>query len=133
MRITGARSLFLLGGALCGLHAAFAQEPMCNVPVFRGATQPQGGEAEMHVLNQGRSCGIRNFGHYPDPATLAYAGSITVSPKNGVARFEPPRALYTPNPGFVGEDQFEYQAIARGPRDNPVTLKVKVRVLVRDR
>lgn len=103
---------------------------MGHLSVFRGATQPQGGEAEMHVVNNGRPCGIRNFGqHHPDTATLAYAGSITVPPKNGVARFEPPRALYTPNPGFTGEDQFEYQANAKGPQDNPVMLKVRVGVL----
>ena len=133
MRIAGGRSLLVLGCTLLGLHAAVAQGSMCRVPVFRGATQPQGGEAEMHAVNNGRPCGIRNFGHYPDTATLAYAGSITVPPKNGVAKFEPPRALYTPNPGFTGEDQFEYQANAKGPQENPVMLKVKVRVLVTER
>lgn len=133
MRVARGRNLLVLGSAVCALHAAVAQESMCRVPVFRGAAQPQGGEAEMHVVNNGRACGIRNFGHYPDTATLAYAGSVTVPPKNGVAKFEPPRALYTPNPGFTGEDQFEYQANAKGPQDNPVMLKVKVRVLVRER
>ncbi len=133
MRIASGRSLLMLGCTAFGLHAAVAQESMCRVPVFRGATQPQGGEAEMHVVNNRRQCGIRNFGHYPDTATLAYAGTITVLPKNGVAKFEPPRALYTPNAGFTGEDQCEYQANAKGPQDNPVMLKVKVRVLVTER
>ena len=82
------------------------------------------------IVNNGRACGIRNFGHYPDSATLAFSGSITSAPKNGTAKFEPPRALYTPNPGFVGEDFFEYQANAKGPQDNPVLLKVRVRVTV---
>ncbi len=84
----------------------------------------------MLVVNTGRACGIRNFGNYPDTATLAYAGSITRPPKNGVAEFEPPRALYTPAQGFVGEDYFEYQANAKGPQDNPVLIKVRVRVTV---
>lgn len=84
----------------------------------------------MHVVNNGRSCGIRNFGHYPDTASLAHAGSIITPPRHGTAKFEPPRALYTPAPGFVGEDYFEYQANAKGPQDQPVLLKVKVKVSV---
>ncbi|RZL91000.1 MAG: hypothetical protein EOP76_14485 [Variovorax sp.] len=116
--------------ALCIGSDAQAQPSPCNVPVFRGATLPQGGVAEMQVVNNGRPCGIRNFGHYPDTASLAQSGSITTQPKNGVARFEPPRALYTPNPGFVGDDYFEYQASAKGPQDHPVSLRVKVKVSV---
>jgi hypothetical protein len=109
---------------------ARADEAACKVPVFRGAAQAQGGDAQMQVLNQGKPCGIRNFGHYPDPASLAFSGSITVAPKNGVASFVPPRALYTPSPGFVGSDYFEYQAQAKGPQDSPVSLKVRVTVTV---
>ena len=84
----------------------------------------------MRVINNGQACGIRNFGLFPDPATLAFAGDITVAPKNGVAKFEAPRALYTPSPGFVGEDSFEYRANAKGPNDSPVLLKVRVKVIV---
>lgn len=122
-------ALVLAGVSLYPLNA-IAQDRACNVPVFRGAALPQGGDAQMSMVNNGRSCGIRNFGHYPDTATLAYSGTITTIPKNGIARFVAPRAMYTPNSGFVGEDYFEYQANAKGLQDNPVLLTVRVRVHV---
>ena len=119
-----------MSAALCGPAGANPEVPVCKVPAFRGAALPQGGDAEMQVVNNGRACGIRNFGHFPDTASLAHAGRITAPPKNGVARFEPPRALYTPAPGYVGEDYFEYEANAKGVQDQPVFLRVRVRVIV---
>ena len=130
MSTTFATSTWVLVGALLYPPGAAAQEPACSVPVFRGAARPQGGDAEMRVVNTGRACGIRNFGQFPDAASLAFAGEITAAPKNGVARFEAPRALYTPARGFVGEDSFEYLANAKGPNDSPVLLKVRVKVIV---
>ena len=130
VRTTFAIAFLSISTSLLGSPSARAEDSTCKVPVFRGAAQPQGGEAEMHVVNNGRSCGIRNFGNYPDTESLAYSGSITLPPKNGAAKFEPPRALYTPAPGFVGEDYFEYQANAKGPHGNPVFLKVRVKVSV---
>jgi hypothetical protein len=130
MRFTIAIGLVALASVTSAPPYASAEELVCKVPTFRGAATPQGGDAEMHVVNNGKACGIRNFGSYPDTATLAYAGSITTPPKNGVAKFEAPRALYTPGVGFVGEDYFEYQANAKGPQDNPVLMKVRVRVTV---
>ena len=62
------------------------------------------GEAEMHVVNNGCSSGIRNFGHYSDAASLAYAGSIIQRAKNGSAKFEPRARCTTPAPAFVGDD-----------------------------
>ncbi len=126
-----------IGGVLvaCAVAAGWpvqvlAQEPPCSVPLFRGATQPQGGQAEMRVVNNGQACGIRNFGRFPDDRSLAHAGSITTPAQHGVARFVAPRAVYTPTAGFVGEDHFEYEANARGPDDIPVLLRVKVKVVV---
>jgi Bacterial Ig domain len=109
---------------------AAGQDQTCKVPAFRGATLPKGADAVMHVVNTGRECGIRNFGQASDVNSLASSGSITKPPQNGTARFEPPSALYTPNPGFAGEDYFEYQAHAKGPQDKPVVLTVRVKVTV---
>lgn len=112
------------------LGTAQAEDVACRVPVFRGAASPQGGEAQMQVVNNGQACGIRNFGQYPDANTLAHEGRITVPPQNGSAKFVAPRAVYTPAAGFVGTDHFEYQANAMGPRNVPILLKVRVTVTV---
>ena len=130
MRIAFQFAALALAGVALFPSLAVAQDRACYVPVFRGAALPQGGDAEMHMTNNGRACGIRNFGHYPDNTSLAFSGSITTPPKNGIAKFDSPRALYTPNPGFIGEDYFEYQANAKGPQDNPVLLRVRVKVTV---
>jgi hypothetical protein len=127
---TLAIGILWMWGVILGATEAKAQESTCIVPVFRGAAQPQGAEAEMRVVNNGRACGIRTFGNYPDTASLAHSGSIVAPPKNGKAKFEPPRALYTPAPGFVGDDYFEFQANANGPQGNPVYLRVRVKVSV---
>ena len=130
MRTSSIALRLMLACQACFHTSANAEDTKCGVPVFRGATQPQGGHAEMRVVNNGQACGIRNYGSYPNDATLAFAGEITVLPENGQAKFIPPRAVYTPKPGFSGEDSFEYRATAKGPSDNLVYLRVKVKVLV---
>ena len=49
------------------------------------------------------------------------------------AEFVAPQARYTPEPGYVGEDTFEFEAFARGRNDQPMRLKVRVVVQVRRR
>ncbi len=122
--------MLLLASQSAWVANAMADDSKCSVPVFRGAALAQGGEAEMRVVNNGQACGIRNFGSFPNPNSLAHAGEITVPAKNGQARFVAPRAVYTPLPGFAGEDSFEYSATATGPTGNLVALRVKVRVVV---
>jgi cyclophilin family peptidyl-prolyl cis-trans isomerase len=63
---------------------------------------------------------------YPDasrPSTLTYA--LTSSPAHGsVSQFNPVTGtfVYTPNPGFLGTDTFQYQVTAQGPNATPATL-----------
>jgi Bacterial Ig domain len=116
------------------LHAgsAWAQTApsTCRVPVFRGAVLPAGADAEMHVVNTGQPCTIANWGMFTERQNPAFAGEITRAPANGTAEFKPPRAMYTPNPGFAGEDYFEYQANAKGPSENALLFRVRVKVFV---
>ena len=76
------------------------------------------------------SCSITNYGDPGGRTNPAESGSITKQPTHGKADFVAPRAAYTPEPGYVGEDEFEYAAIARGRLDQYVRLKVQVKVSV---
>jgi Bacterial Ig domain len=117
------------------LHAgsvwAQAAPSTCRVPAFRGAVQPAGADAEMHVVNTGQPCTIANWGVFTERQNPAFAGEITRAPASGTAEFKPPRAVYTPAPGFAGEDYFEYQANAKGPSENALLFRVRVKVFVK--
>jgi hypothetical protein len=119
--------------ALAPLGAALAQseQPACRVPSFRGATSPQGADAEMYVVNTGRPCTIINFGMLTERQNPAYLGRITRPPSIGTAEFKPPRAVYTPKPGYEGDDYFEYEANAKGPSENALLFRVRVKVFVK--
>lgn len=124
--------------ALCGLclvvvsacDAAHAQSPDCRVEPFSGAAMPQGADTTMRLVNTGKTCTIINFGVGADRSNPAQSGTITKPPAHGKAEFKPPRAAYTPEPGYVGEDAFEYEAFARGQSNQPVRLLVRVKVTV---
>ena len=47
---------------------------------------------------------------------------------HGKAEFAAPRVTYTPKPGYVGADEFEYEAFARSAGDRQIRLKVRVKV-----
>ena len=84
----------------------------------------------MTVAGGGASCAITNYGVPADKRNPAYSGAITVAPSHGAAVFDAPRAKYTPAPGYVGEDEFAYEAIAKGNVDQEVRLRVRVKVKV---
>ena len=107
-----------------------AQASACRIEPFQGATLPQGTVARMRVVNTGAACVIENWGVPADRAYPAESGSITQAAAHGKAEFLAPQARYTPVPGYVGEDTFEYEAFARGRVNQQVRLKVQVKVLV---
>ena len=127
-----------LPGYLCGvvlvvlapIGAALAQQPACRVEPIQGATSPQGAIARMRVVNTGSSCAIVNHGVPAERGNPADSGKITKQPAHGKAQFVAPHAQYTPDQGYVGEDEFEYEAFARGRSNQQVRLKVQVKVLV---
>jgi hypothetical protein len=112
--------------------AAIAQPPapVCKVEPFRGATSHEGAQARMAVINTGQPCTIRNYGVPEERAQPAHSGRITAPAQNGAAVFEPPIASYTPRAGFVGDDEFSYEAQAAGRGGALLTIKVRVKVKV---
>jgi hypothetical protein len=98
--------LALAAVLLVSAGSAAAQAPgRCEVPAFRGVTQPGGATATMRVVNDGQPC---RFGfRMTNDTGEAFAttrvlreptgGSVTAS-GNGVA--------YLPRPGFTGADSF---------------------------
>jgi hypothetical protein len=121
-----------LAAALVALNSSSLAQPSrtCRVEPFDGATQPQGAVAQMHVVNTGAACSIENFGGTRSIRNPAEGGRITAKPAHGTAEFVGPHARYTPAPGFVGEDEFAYEANAKGTRDQQVLLRVRVKVQV---
>lgn len=84
----------------------------------------------MHVVNTGTPCVIINHGLPAERSNPADSGNITKQAAHGKAEFVAPSAKYTPAQGYVGEDEFEYEAVARGRTSQQVRLKVRVKVLV---
>jgi hypothetical protein len=110
--------------------AAVARGPGCRVEPFDGASTTQGAIARMHVINTARGCTIVNLGAPAERRNPAQSGAITEQPKHGSATFVAPDTIYTPERGYVGDDEFAYEAFARGAGDRPVRLKVRVKVTV---
>lgn len=107
-----------------------AQDPRCVVPPFSGAAQPRGAVAQMRVVNDGKACGISHFGVPSERRNPAESSKIIQPAAHGTVQFVAPRVLYTPEPGFAGEDEFAYEARAKNNREEPVTLRVKMKVVV---
>ncbi|MEO8080602.1 MAG: Ig-like domain-containing protein [Caldimonas sp.] len=110
--------------------AAAADRPHCRVDPFQGATSTEGAVAQLRVPNNGRACVIVNYGLPAEHEHPADSGRITKQAAHGTAAFVAPDARYTPLPGYVGDDEFEYEAWARGKLDRQYRLKVRARVTV---
>jgi hypothetical protein len=115
---------------LVPVAAAVAQEANCHVEPFRGATLPQGAVTSMRVANTSRSCVIINYGLPGERSNPAESGKVTRQAEHGKAEFVAPEARYIPMQGYVGPDEFEYEALARNRTSQPVRLKVLVKVTV---
>ena len=128
----GARAGRVLGTLAVLLPTlATAAEPACSVAPFQGATAAQGATTRMRVVNTGAACHITNFGKPGEKGNPAESGAITTPPSHGSAVFAAPDARYTPAPGYVGADEFAYEAFAAGSKDgHPLRLKVRVQVQV---
>lgn len=116
--------------ALTCVAVAGAQTPDCRVEAFHGATMPAGAVARMHVVNTGATCSISAYGVPAERKNPAESGSITSRPTHGSAQFAAPRASYTPERHYVGDDEFTFEAFARGANNQPLRLTVVVKVNV---
>ena len=123
---TRALALTLSLATCVGIACAAPQA--CEIETFRGAASPQGAVARVTVINTG-SCKIANYVRPQERAGAAESGAITRVPANGTARFEAPYAVYVPRRGYVGRDEFEYEAVAPGAKGE-TRLKVLVKVTV---
>lgn len=122
---------FLLGGLACLAAVTVLAAPRCHVEPFTRASLPGGTEAQMSVVNDVRYCAITNYGVPEQRQNPAEAGKVLVAPAHGSAVFVAPQIRYTPEPGYVGADEFRYEAYARAAPHQPVRLLVTVRVTVR--
>ena len=113
-----------------GASAAVCASSHCRVEPFRNASTPQGADATMRVRNTGAACRIRNYGASDARQNPAESGSITQPASHGKATYAGADALYVPDPGFIGEDTFVYQARARNDANQSIVLTVRVKVLV---
>jgi len=110
-----------------GISAAAG--PACQVAPFQGATLPGGAVATMQV-QAGSTCTIVSYGVPGEHGNPAESGKVTHPPAHGKAMFVAPEVRYTPSPGYVGSDEFEYEAFARSASNRQVRLKVLVKVHV---
>jgi hypothetical protein len=90
---------------------AFGQQANCQVPPFRGMTQPGGASATMLVVNNGEACRFR-FWMTTDRQPFETA-TVATPPSNGTATATTSGAAYTPRAGFAGTDQFTVTATGR--------------------
>jgi hypothetical protein len=84
----------------------------------------------MAVVNNGRPCGFTNYGVPAEGRNPGYGGGITLQAKHGKAEVIEARVQYTPDPGYVGEDEFAYQMSARANSGTAILLKFLFKVNV---
>ena len=114
------------------LHAiaSIAQPRTCEISPFRGAAQPGGAVGSMAVVNNGQPCGLTNYGVPAEGRNPGYDGRITLQARHGKAEIIEARVQYTPDPGYMGEDEFAYQMSARANSGTRILLKVRFKVKV---
>ena len=125
-RWVGLAALFLLAGSV-----AIAQPATCEISQIRGAASPEGATATMRVVNDGRPCGLTLYGIPEQRRNPATDGVFTQAPKHGIAKFAGARVQYTPDPGYVGDDAFTYEARSADATGRSILLKVQFKVTVR--
>src|SRR5580765_1779509 len=112
-------SCLVITFVLAAGHIAWPQPPgasrpqfRCEVPLFAGATSPEGATATMTVVSDGLACSIFNWGVPDENRNPATAGQITVAPQHGTASFLGATARYVADRDYVGRDAFAYRATA---------------------
>jgi TonB family protein len=119
-------------------HITWAQPPRatrpqfrCEVPIFAGATSPDGATATMTVVSDGLACSIMNWGVPEENRNPATAGQITLAPQHGTAAFLGATVRYVADRDYVGRDAFAYRATALDRDGISRVINVRVQVEVR--
>ena len=88
----------------CVASTAYAQ---CEGGLGRGWARGQGnGQFTMSGKDKACDTGFGNFYDKADKATPATDVTLTREPKNGKIGIAKTGVIYTPNPGFKGQDKF---------------------------
>ena len=125
-----AAAALLAAGALASpVSPQESQAEVCVVSIGRGATGPGGATGTMTVRNVGRPCRITNF-TVPEQRVATTRLEIVRAPAQGrLIVIEPNVVAYTPNAGYAGPDEFQYEG--SGPGRDGRTLPFGVRIQVR--
>ena len=123
-------------GFLFAVAFALGQSPAPQIPVaapplarcfllpFRSPARPEGADATMIVVSDGRPCAIPSWGIPTERRNPATAATISVAPRHGKAVFISPRMEYTADPGYVGADEFAYEATVTDSLGADVVLRL---------
>jgi TonB family protein len=103
----------------------------CTLLPFRSPARPEGADVTMIVVSDGRPCAIPSWGIPTERRNPATAATITGAPRHGKAVFISPRLEYTADPGYVGEDEFAYEATVTDSVGADVVLRLRVKADVR--
>jgi Big-like domain-containing protein len=111
-----------------------SQADVCAVSIGRGATVPGGATGSMTVRNAGRPCRIVNF-TVPEQRVATDRLEIVRAPVQGRLEITQPNVIaYTPNSGYAGPDEFQYEGSGPGRegRTLPFSVRIQVRVVGAD-
>ena len=128
-----AAALLAVGRLLPSVSAQESQADLCEVSIGRGATGPGGATGTMTVRNVGRACRIVNF-TVPDQRVATNRLEIVRAPAHGrLVVIEPNVMAYSPNTGYTGSDEFQYEGSGPGRdgRTIPFSVRIQVRVVGR--
>jgi thiol-disulfide isomerase/thioredoxin len=103
----------------------------CFLLPFRSPARPEGADVTMIVVSDGRPCAIPSWGIPTERRNPATAATISGAPRHGKAVFISPRLEYTPDAGYVGEDEFAYEATVIDSVGAEVVLRFRIKADVR--
>jgi hypothetical protein len=103
--------------------AAPAPFSRCHVRKIIGVRRPGGTETTMRVASDGRGCGFRIYLHAADRVAFQSLVASTPPAHGAVVVNNNSQVIYTPAPGFVGDDRFVVESQPRGS----LTVRVAVR------
>jgi hypothetical protein len=132
-RTVVAAALLAAGGLLPAAFAHESQADLCAVAIGRGATAPGGATGTMTMRNVGRACRIVNF-TVPEQRVATSRLAVVRAPAQGrVVVLEPNVVAYSPNIGYTGPDEFQYEGSGPGRDGRTIPFSVRIKVQVVDR
>nr|MBV6628514.1 choice-of-anchor A family protein [Oceanococcus sp. HetDA_MAG_MS8] len=94
-----------------------------EIQVIQPNRRPQA-QAQSLQTNQDQSLPLILAGNDADADALSYR--LLSAPQNGELSGTPPELIYTPNPGFYGEDEFDFAVSDAEFESDPATVSITV-------